>query len=145
MGNSGISLSPARAGPEHKLFFAFFRRGRTAICAAGLSLVALLSGCTYGFIYTDITEPSTRNMHRTAVAPDAASSSRTVLKEPLTRLGMRAEWSGFGIGQAAKRGALADIEYADVRRRSILGGLWEKTTIEVYGRQRDAPQSPVSH
>jgi len=104
-------------------------RRLTVTVMAGL----LLAGCaTPGLIYTDITQPLTTNMKETPRAADLAVRSQRGLREPITRTGIRAEWSGYAIGQAARKGKLDIIHYADIRRQSVLG-IWTRTTVEVYG------------
>lgn len=92
----------------------------------------LLAGCTTpGFLYTDITQPLTRDMDRTPRAEAVAANGARAFREPFTRV--RAEWSGYGLGKAAREGGIDVVHYADIRRQSILGGLFSRTTIEVYG------------
>jgi hypothetical protein len=92
-----------------------------------------LSGCTYGLIYTDVTLPLTLNMHGQTRGEAVATGEHTIIKEPVTGAGVRAEWASQAIGAAAKRGNLTSICYADTRSRSILAGLWEAHTVMVYG------------
>ena len=92
----------------------------------------LLAGCTTpGLLYTDITQPLTRDMDRTPRAEAFAANGSNAFREPFTRV--RAEWSGYGLGKAAREGGIDVVHYADIRRQSILLGLFSRTTIEVYG------------
>jgi hypothetical protein len=103
---------------------------RLSILAIPLAL--LLTGCTTpGLLYTDITQPLTRDMNRTPRAEAFAANGSNAFREPFTRV--RAEWSGYGLGKAARQGGIDVVHYADIRRQSILGGLFSRTTIEVYG------------
>lgn len=101
----------------------------------------LLAGCTTpGFLYTDITQPLTRDMDQTPRAESVASNGARAFREPFTRV--RAEWSGYGLGKAAREGGIDVVHYADIRRQSILGGLFSRTTIEVYGVRALGDQGP---
>ena len=102
----------------------------------------MLTACsTPGLLYTDITRPLTLDMQRTTRAPDVALGSQNVFREPFTRAGLRAEWSGYAPGQTARRGGLDTVHYADIRRQSFLGGLWSRTTVVVYGNKEDTGAS----
>ena len=111
---------------KYRVVFAF----RFIIISA---LASLLTACTYGFIYTDVVEPLTINMTQTKMASDVGESGSHTLKEPVTGYGIRVEWASYGIGDTALRGDLDSIHYADVRYRSILGGLWQRRSVQVYG------------
>lgn len=113
---------------------------RQALVLAAL----LLAGCTTpGFLYTDITQPLTRDMNQTPRAEGFAANGANAFRDPFTRV--RAEWAGYGLGNAAKQGGIDVVHYADIRRQSVLGGLFSRTTIEVYGIRTpdDAPGVPV--
>lgn len=99
-----------------------------------LAVVVLLAGCSSpGFFYTDITLPLTVDMHRTPRASEAACGIQRVVREPFTGAGVRAEWAGYAPGQAAQQGGIEVIHYTDVRRESVVGGVWSATTALVYG------------
>lgn len=55
------------------------------------------------------------------------------LKEPLSGAGIQVEWASRGIGDIAKTNELANVHYADLHTVSILGGLWKRVRVEVYG------------
>lgn len=100
----------------------------------------LVAGCGGpGFLYTDITEPLTIDMDGTRRAPDSATGRQREIRDPLTGGGIRAEWAGYAPGQTARDGGLQAVNYADVRRQSVFGGIWRTTTALVYGtRQGEA-------
>ena len=102
-----------------------------------MPLLLILAGCAPGIIYTDITTPLTVDMDGNLRGSIRAERGRQSVKEPLTRLGLRAEWSGYAIGQAAKEAGFSAIRYADLRHRSVIGGLWESQTVIVYGERRE--------
>jgi hypothetical protein len=93
-----------------------------------------VSGCAWGLIYTDVTTPFTRNMDKTPSSGTRGQSGSTLLSEPLTGAGVRAEWASYGIGDAALSNGLTAADFADVEYISILGGLYQKTIIQVYGK-----------
>jgi len=99
---------------------------------AALLPALLLAGCTTpGLLYTDVTWPLTINMNETPRAEGYASDGQNAFREPITRV--RAEWSGYGLGKAARKGDIDVVHYADVRRQSFLLGIFSRTTIELYG------------
>lgn len=99
-----------------------------------IGLVTALGGCTPGFIYTDQVVPLTLNMDRTPRAIRMASSSTKSVKVPLlSSADISAGWSSSAIGDAAKRGGLERIYYADHETFSILGGVWRQETVQVWG------------
>jgi hypothetical protein len=97
------------------------------------TLAALLGGCTSGFIYSDVTEPVGSNMDHTVVSDKSGSSSSSAVIIPTGRINLIGAWSDRSIGEAAKNGPISVIHYADQRTLSILGGLWSRTTVTVYG------------
>ncbi|MCC5794240.1 MAG: hypothetical protein JJT85_05825 [Chromatiales bacterium] len=100
----------------------------------------LLGGCTTpGFIYTDVTVPLTVDMQETPRATTQGRGSQVTIREPITRIGVRAEWDGFAIGRAARETGIDVVYYADLRRQSVLGGLWGRTTVVVYGVRELGP------
>lgn len=97
------------------------------------SLLSSLPGCTYGFLYTDITEPLTTNMQNTPVGEETTEVGINIISEPATGTGISAEIGSTAIGDAAKRAGLTKIYFADIRTVSILGGLIEQRTVLVSG------------
>ena len=49
-------------------------------------------------------------------------------------LGLSAEWNSRAIGDAARRAGLTQIYFADMHTFSILGGIWKKQTVQVWGK-----------
>ncbi len=107
---------------------------------AVLAAACLTAGCSApGFLYTDITQPLTVDMAGTPRASDSATGYQREIREPFTGTGIRAEWAGYAPGETARDGGLESIHYADIRRRSFVGGIWRSTTALVYGNRQDAP------
>lgn len=107
------------------------------LAAAALTGAALCSsGCVVGLLYHDVTTPLTVDMNRTPnlAAAKTAESAHQRASEPFTGLNIRVEVSSYAIGDAAKRGDISEIHYADVRQQSVLLGLWQQKTVIVKGR-----------
>lgn len=103
--------------------------------------MTVLAGCsTPGLLYTDITLPLTKNMHETPVASDVAQGRQHTIRDPFA--GIRAEWSSYAPGDTAQDGGIEVVHYVDVRRQSVLGGLWGRTTAIVYGRSDGVVAAP---
>ena len=96
-------------------------------------LTLLLTGCAYGLLYEDITEPLTIHMEKTAIMPYSAQGRTILVKEPVTQAGVRAEWSSYGIGDVARNAGFCTADYADLRTQTILGGVWKSTKVIVHG------------
>jgi hypothetical protein len=93
-----------------------------------------LTACSApGLLYTDVTRPLTLDMQETMLTATFAVGTQNIFREPITRAGLTAEWTSGAPGQAARAGGLEAVHYADVRRQSLLGGLWGRTTIVLYG------------
>ena len=56
------------------------------------------------------------------------------LSEPVTGLDIRVEVNSNALGDAAKQNGIDTMYYADIRRQSILLGIWEKNTIILKGQ-----------
>ena len=95
-------------------------------------LVLGSSGC--GIIYTSTTQPLVTNMRATPRGITKGTGSTKLVTLPTAPVNLSAGWSSRAIGEAAARANLKEIYYADVHTLSILLGLWEKKTVEVYGR-----------
>lgn len=98
---------------------------------------SICSGCMQGLIYTNVTVPLVINMNKTPIGTKFAAISSKELKEPVSGIGLSAEWSSRAIGDAAKRSGLTQINFADLHTFSIFGGIWKKQTVQVWGEQRN--------
>lgn len=112
--------------------------------SACLLSFALLTGCAPGFIYTDITRPFTTDMVETPRGSATGHAATMQLKDPVTRVRLSAEWRSRAIGDAIERGQLEKAYYADLRTLSILGGLWSKREVIVYGTRPGDPGASSS-
>ncbi|MFC1815298.1 TRL domain-containing protein [Thermodesulfobacteriota bacterium] len=93
----------------------------------------ICSGCTYGFLYTNSTVPLVKNMDNTPLGTKFVTINSKLIKEPITGIGVSAEWNSRAIGDAARRAGLTQINFADMHTFSILGGIWKKQTVKVWG------------
>lgn len=97
-------------------------------------VVPAVSGCTSGFLYTNVTFPLTTDMTRTPVGSTVASVSSKLLQEPFTGLDLSVEWDSRALGDAARKADFETIYFADIHTISILGGLWERKAVLVWGQ-----------
>lgn len=110
------------------------RRVLFSVCMVFVLAVAG-SGCTAGFIYTNVTMPLTIDMHDTPVGlkPPASVNSKK-LQEPLTGVGLSVEWDSRALADAARKAGFETFYFADIHTISILGGLWEQKEVLLRGR-----------
>lgn len=99
----------------------------------GLAFAPCLGGCTYGFLYSDMTTPLVTNMDMTPANGDHAISTAHELRYPLSALSL--QWSSRAIGDAALQNNLSTIYYADQRTIAILGGIWKSSAVHVVGKK----------
>jgi len=99
------------------------------------ALVALLflTGCAPGFLYTDIVRPECKDMRQTKIGPLLAKGGAKQIKIPTTEIDLTAEWNSKAIGDIAKANGISVVQACDERTLSILGGIWRKEEIIVYG------------
>ena len=107
---------------------------------SGLSIVSVVfwlvlagSGCTSGFIYTNVTFPLTTDMNRTPVGHTFASVNSKLLQEPFTGFDLTVEWDSRALGDAVRKAGFETFYFADLHTISILGGLWEQQAVRVWG------------
>lgn len=96
-------------------------------------LILAGSGCTSGFIYTNVTFPLTTDMNRTPVGRTVSSVNSKLLQEPLTGFDLTVEWDSRALGDAARKAGFETFYFADIHTISILGGLWEQQAVRVWG------------
>ena len=102
------------------------------LCAAALMSLPT-QGCTYGLLYSDTVIPVDQNMTQTLLGPKVGVGETKQLQDPFVT-GVKVEWGSRGIGDAAKKTGLEEIEFADMHTISVLGGLYKSSTIVVYGK-----------
>lgn len=92
-----------------------------------------LLGCSPGLLYTNMTVPLTTNMDKTPRGVKLATINTKHLKAPAGMADISVEWNSRAIGDAAKRAGLNRVYYADMNTVSVLGGIWQRKTIRVWG------------
>lgn len=91
------------------------------------------SACAPGFLYTDITRPECVDMRNTQLPQKTASDGTKKLEIPTTRIDLSAEWSSRAIGDIARKNDITTVHFCDRRTLSILGGIYRKQEIIIYG------------
>jgi len=97
---------------------------RSALLAG---LLAGLPGCVAGLIYTDVVVPLDLHDHDTPVEGKTGRSDWKTFS-----FYVQFDWDSAGIADAARKGGITTIEYADMEIFSILG-IWTQRTAIVYG------------
>ena len=98
-------------------------------CLIALALESLVSGCTYGLVYTHTWRPLTHDMHKTRVVDTEKSGD---IKHIAFYLPIAA-WDSAAIGDIAKKNGMTELYFADVETLSILT-IWNQYTVHVYGK-----------
>ena len=96
-------------------------------------LIMLCAGCMRGLIYYNVTLPLVTNMNKTPSKKRLACMSTYQVKEPVSSAGLSLEWNSRAIGDAAKQAGFSKIYYANMKKISILMGIWKQETILVIG------------
>ena len=86
-----------------------------------------------GLFYTDITEPLYTNMKEAQVSKHTVKGQSYEIREPVTIVGLRIELASQAPGDIAKKYHLKRINYADLRTKGFMFGLWLHKTVIVYG------------
>jgi hypothetical protein len=92
-----------------------------------------ITGCMPGLIYTNTTTPLVTNMNATPANGKVVYTENEGFKVPLSRIPLSAQWRKDLVGEAAKANGLTTIYYADIERFSILGGIWQESSIRIVG------------
>lgn len=93
-----------------------------------------LSGCAApGLLYTDIVMPYTVDMNRTPVGSRRFTIDEYRIREPVSGYGIYALWQNREVQAAARQANITRIQHADRRTLSILGGVYRKRTLIIYG------------
>ena len=95
--------------------------------------IFILSGCSTGFLYTNVTTPYCTDMQENLSEGKDSRSSLKQFSIP-TVPGSRTIWSSNSIADAAKKEGIEVIQYCDRKKFSILGGIWGSDSIVVYGK-----------
>ena len=73
-------------------------------------------------------------MDQTPRGVSRSQAGTRLLSIPVSAAQLSVGWDSRAIGDAARKAGMTEIYYADVHTRSILLGIWQQETVEVYGR-----------
>lgn len=105
------------------------------LAIAPLLLASLvLPGCGSGVLYTRITTPLDADFHETPVVRDFDSGRGEV---NTLQYYVRINWGRQGIGELAKKHGFARVYYADLETLSVLNGLFQQSTVHIYGERAE--------
>lgn len=116
---------------------------RITIIIAACAAVLLLTGCRayslrapvkppQGLLMTTYEAPITTSFDRTPTG-DKVGTASTLYFHDFLITGLDFAWGEAGIRQAARRGDISQVHYADYRRLQVLG-FFGKYTTEVHGK-----------
>lgn len=84
---------------------------------------------TIGFLYNHTIEPLTLDFKSTPARGKKADSDTKQFSYSQIQI----KWNSNGLGNIAKKNNVNSLYYADVETLSILGGLWQRQNILLYG------------
>ena len=106
--------------------------GIKAVCTLLGALV--FAGCApFGLIYTNSVVPYSKEFKGTQVGTKRCVINNHQVKEPVTRFNFYAEWTTSYILDEARKAGITDITYIDKRTLSILGGVYKRESLIIYG------------
>jgi hypothetical protein len=99
-----------------------------------LILVSItLGGCAPGFIYTNTITPYCTDLRGTKLGSNTGKGSTKRVSIPVGQVDLTAVWSSRGLHDAAQSHGLKTINACDEHMVSVLGGIWRRQEILVYG------------
>jgi len=104
---------------------------KSYICLMLVSVA--LGGCARGFIYTNTTTPYCTDLRGTKLGSNTGTGSTKRVSIPVGQVDLTAVWSSRGLHDAALSHGLKTINACDEHMVSVLGGIWRKQEILVYG------------
>ena len=110
---------------------------RTLTCLFLISIV--LSGCAQGFIYTNSIVPYCTDLRGTPLGSGVGKGSTKRVSIPIGQVDLTAVWSSRGLHDVAQSHGLKTINACDEHMVSVLGGMWRRQEIVVYGVEADVP------
>lgn len=99
-------------------------------------LAACLAGCSTsgpGRLYTNVTQPYTRDFNNTRLGEKACILSSHHLKEPVSGYGVSVEWSTDRIQAEAEKAGITRISCIDIQTISFVLGIYTRRKLIVYG------------
>ena len=100
----------------------------------GCAVLFLCTSCAMdGRLYTNKVSPYSNDFNQTPVGSKSCEINDFKIKEPFSRLRISAEWTTSSVYEKAKEAGITNIYYADVRKFSLLGGIYSKKVLIVHG------------
>ena len=93
----------------------------------------LLAGCTTGLLYTDVVEPYSTDFHDTPAGTKRCEIKAYKIREPVSRLGLSAEWDTNVIRRAAREAGIKRICFAEKRTLILFFNVYRRNSLIVYG------------
>ena len=98
-----------------------------------ISFLISLSACAPGLIYSDIVRPECTDMRGTGLGTKVGRSGSFKVDIPTSRIDITAERGSKAFGDIAKENNFTKFYSCDERTISILGGLFRKEELILYG------------
>lgn len=96
--------------------------------------LCLLSACgAPGRLYTDWTTPLTTDFAATRRGTLSCELGEHHIEEPFTRAGVSVDWTSEVVRRAMAEAGMSRAYVAERRVVSILGGIYRRTSIIIYG------------
>jgi len=99
-----------------------------------LALLILCSSCTArGYLYTSVVKPYCKDMRSTKVGTKTGKGAFYQVKIPTSNFDLTTQWNSKAIGDIARANNIETIYFCDQKLVSVLGGIYKKEQIIVYG------------
>lgn len=99
-----------------------------------LMLVSIpLGGCAQGLVYTNTVTPYCTDLRGTKLGSNTGTGSTKRVSIPVGQVDLTAVWSSRGLHDAAQLHGMKTINACDEHMVSVLGGIWSRQEIMVYG------------
>jgi hypothetical protein len=96
--------------------------------------VLSVAGCApVGLLYADTVTPYSRNFRETPVGSKTCVIDEYQLKEPVTRVGLSAQWTTEVILTETRKAGIKEIYSIDKRSVSVLLGIYKHDSLIVHG------------
>ncbi len=99
------------------------------------ALLILCSSCAArgGYIYTNVVKPFCKDMRSTKVGTKTGKGAFHQIKIPTSNVDLTTQWNSKAIGDIAKANNIETVYFCDQKVVSILGGIYKKEQIIIYG------------
>ena len=107
---------------------------RRALCMLAAVLGLAAAGCAgTGLMVTRTTAPYSRDFHATPGGARCVRADEQILREPLSGANLSVDITARVLATAARSAGLTNFYYADLETFSLLGGLYERKQLVLYG------------